>query len=71
MILTVGAGLALIGFALYRIGRLLSSKVGEQSRGGAIIRDEGNMANGHCHSDSMANGKHKRNGSLRNEKKMN
>lgn len=71
VIFTVGSALALGYFALQRLVRLLRGKVGDQSRGGGVTGDDGNMANGHCHSESMANGKHKRNGSLKNEKKMN
>ncbi|XP_078116838.1 2-hydroxyacylsphingosine 1-beta-galactosyltransferase [Sander vitreus] len=71
VIFTVGAALALIVFALRRLVRLLRGKAGDQSRGGGVPRDDGNMANGHCHSESMANGKHKRNGSLKIEKKLN
>uniref|UniRef100_A0A4W6BWL5 UDP-glucuronosyltransferase n=1 Tax=Lates calcarifer TaxID=8187 RepID=A0A4W6BWL5_LATCA len=71
VIVTVGAALALSGFALHRLVRLLRGKVGDPSRVGGNTRDDGNMANGHCHNESMANGKHKRNGSLKNEKKMN
>ncbi|KAE8300176.1 2-hydroxyacylsphingosine 1-beta-galactosyltransferase [Larimichthys crocea] len=71
VIVTVGAALALSSFILRRLVRMLRGKVGDQSRGGGVTRDDGNMANGHCHSESVANGKHKRNGSLKNEKKMN
>lgn len=72
VIFTVGAALALTGFALRQVVRLLRGKVADQSRGVNITRDDGNMANGHCHSESMANGKHKEcNGSLKVEKKMN
>lgn len=71
VIFSVAAALALTGFALRHLVRLLRGKVGDQSRGVGITRDDGNMANGHCHSESMANGKHNRNGSLKTEKKMN
>ena len=72
VVVTVAAALVLVVFTLYRIGRLLRSKVGSQTRAGeAVARDDDNMANGHCHSDSLANGKHNRNGSLVKEKKMN
>lgn len=71
VVFTVGAALALTAFALQWLVRLLRGKVGDQSRGGGVTRDDGNMANGHCHSESMANGKHKGNGSLKTEKKMN
>lgn len=69
VVVTIAAALALTGFALHRLVRLLRGKTGDQSRGRDNIRDDGNMANGHCHSESMANGKHKRNGSLKNENK--
>ncbi|XP_056136104.1 2-hydroxyacylsphingosine 1-beta-galactosyltransferase isoform X1 [Lampris incognitus] len=69
VVLTMVALLALFGFAVYRIGQLLRSKVNSQR--GVESTEDDNMANGHCHSDSMANGKHKRNGSLRKEKKIN
>lgn len=71
VIFTVVAALALSVFALRRCARWLRGKAGDQSRGGAFTGDDGNLANGHCHSESMANGKHKRNGSLKSEKKMN
>lgn len=71
VVFTVGAALALGFFALRRLVRSLRGKVKDQSRGDGISRDDGNMANGHCHSESMANGKHKSNGSLKNEKKVN
>lgn len=67
VVLTVGAAVFLTVFALRRLVRLLRGK----SREGAATRDDGNVANGHCHSESMANGNHKRNGSLKNEKKIN
>lgn len=69
VIVTVGAALALTVFALQRLVRLLRGKVADHREGN--IRDDGNVANGHCHSESVANGKHKRNGSLKNEKKIN
>ncbi|XP_068177675.1 2-hydroxyacylsphingosine 1-beta-galactosyltransferase [Antennarius striatus] len=71
VIITVGLALALSGFALHRLIRLLRGKVGDQGKGVGITREDGNMANGHCHSESMANGKHKGNGSLKNAKKIN
>lgn len=71
VVFTIGAALALSIFALQRLVRLLRGKVDDQGRRDGITRDDGNMANGHCHSESMANGKHKRNGSLKNEKKIN
>lgn len=71
VIVTVGAAFALIGFALYWLVQFLRGKVGDQSSGDGNARDDGNMANGHCHTESMVNGKHKRNGSLKNEKKVN
>lgn len=71
VIFTIGAVLAMIVFALRRLGRLLRAKFGDQNRGSGATRDDGSMVNGHCHSESMSNGKHKRNGSLKNEKKIN
>ncbi|KAM6940596.1 2-hydroxyacylsphingosine 1-beta-galactosyltransferase [Xenentodon cancila] len=70
VVLAVVAALALTGFALRRLARLLSGKVEDPSRRG-VIRDDGSMTNGHCHSETIANGKHNRNGSLKIEKKMN
>lgn len=69
VIFTVGAILALTGFALRQFFRLLRGKPSAETD--TLTRDDGSMANGHCHSESMANGKHKRNGSLKIEKKMN
>ncbi|KAM3624142.1 uncharacterized protein V6R79_019620 [Siganus canaliculatus] len=71
VIFTVGVVLALSGFVLRRLVRLLRGKVDDPSRVGGATTDAGNMANGHCHSESLANGKHKRNGSLKSEKKIN
>lgn len=71
VIFTVGAVLALSGFVLRRLVRLLRGKVDDPSRVGGATTDAGNMANGHCHSENLPNGKHKRNGSLKSEKKMN
>lgn len=70
VVFTVGAAAFLTVFALRWLVRLLKGKAVDHKRGDDI-RDDGSMANGHCHSESMANGKHKRNGSLKNEKKMN
>lgn len=71
VILTVGLGLALSVLALRQLIRALRGKAGGRSRAAGITRDDGNVANGHCHSESVANGKHKGNGSLKNEKKIN
>lgn len=71
VVFTVGVVLAITGLALQRLGRFLKSKFGDPSIGSDAARDDGTMANGHCHSESMANGKHKRNGSLKVEKKIN
>ncbi|XP_061600286.1 2-hydroxyacylsphingosine 1-beta-galactosyltransferase [Cololabis saira] len=70
VILSIVAAVALTGFAFRRLARLLRGKVGDQSRRG-VTRDDGSMTNGHCHSETIANGKHNRNGSLKIEKKMN
>ncbi|XP_054635597.1 2-hydroxyacylsphingosine 1-beta-galactosyltransferase [Dunckerocampus dactyliophorus] len=69
VIFVVGAALVIANFAVRRLGRLLRAKSGDRSQVNGISRQEGNMVNGHCH--SMANGKHKRNDSLKNEKKVN
>lgn len=74
VVLAMGLGFALIGYILMRIGRLLRSKFGGQGSGAATVAGDSddtdsNLANGHCHSNGVANGKHKRNGALRNEKK--
>lgn len=71
VIFSVGAAVALTVFALRHLVRLLRGKVADESTGVGITQDDGNMANGHCQSESMVNGKHKRNGSLKTEKKMN
>ncbi|XP_062243682.1 2-hydroxyacylsphingosine 1-beta-galactosyltransferase-like [Platichthys flesus] len=71
VIVTVAAALALSVYALKKVARLLRGKVEDQGRGGGNTRDDASMANGHCHKESLANGKHKRNGSLKTEKKMN
>lgn len=69
VVLSVGAALALTVFALRRFAKLLRGNGEDQGRRGNVDSDL--MANGHCHSESMPNGKHKRNGSLKNEKKIN
>ncbi|KAM4594214.1 2-hydroxyacylsphingosine 1-beta-galactosyltransferase [Fundulus diaphanus] len=66
VVFTVVAAGALIVFSLRRLARLLRGKSDDHSR-----RVDGSMTNGHCHSESIANGKHKRNGSLKTEKKIN
>ncbi|XP_039469701.1 2-hydroxyacylsphingosine 1-beta-galactosyltransferase isoform X1 [Oreochromis aureus] len=68
VVITVGAAMALAVFAVRRLARLLRGKSRDHSKG---VTDDGSMANGHCHNENMANGKHKRNGSLKNEKKIN
>lgn len=71
VVLVLGAGSALIGFALYQVGRWLRSKfVGKKANGKMTGGDHLRMANGHCHSNGVVNGKHKVNGSLRSEKKF-
>ncbi|MEQ2271128.1 hypothetical protein XENORESO_022077, partial [Xenotaenia resolanae] len=62
----VAAAGALIVFSLHRLVRLLRGKAEDHKR-----RVDGSMTNGHCHSESIANGRHKRNGSLKTEKKIN
>ncbi|XP_034043400.1 2-hydroxyacylsphingosine 1-beta-galactosyltransferase [Thalassophryne amazonica] len=71
VIFTVAAMLALSAFGISWMGRLLRAKVGHHSSRDGTTRDDGAMANGHCHSNSMGNGKHKGNGCLRKEKKLN
>lgn len=71
VIFTVGAVLAIAFFALKRSGQYLKAKFGDRSSESDITSNDGNMVNGHCHSEGMLNGKHKRNGSLESEKKMN
>ncbi|XP_062243452.1 2-hydroxyacylsphingosine 1-beta-galactosyltransferase-like [Platichthys flesus] len=71
VIVTVASALALSIFAIQKLAQLLRGKVEDQGRGGGNTRDDASMAKGHCHNGRMADGKHKRNGSLKNEKKMN
>lgn len=71
VIFTVGAVLAIAFFALKRLGQLLKVKFGDPSSESDIMSSDVNMVNGHCHSEGMLNGKHKRNGSLKSEKKIN
>uniref|UniRef100_A0A1A8KD17 2-hydroxyacylsphingosine 1-beta-galactosyltransferase n=1 Tax=Nothobranchius kuhntae TaxID=321403 RepID=A0A1A8KD17_NOTKU len=70
VIVTVAAALALSAFLLRRVVRLLRGQTEDHSSG-SVTRDDSSMTNGHCHSGSIANGKHKRNGSLKSEKKLN
>lgn len=67
-ILIIGAVLALVGFSLRQMFRLLCGRLRDQSD---TTRDGSVVSNGHCHSESMVNGKHKGNGLLKNEKKIN
>lgn len=67
VVFTLAVAVALTSFLLSRLARLLK---GKHSREGAS-RDDATLTNGHCHSESLANGKHKRNGSLKSEKKLN
>lgn len=71
VIVTVGAAVALAVFALRHLVRSLRGKSKHQSKEAAAARDDGVTANGHCHSETMANGKHKGNGSLKTDKKIN
>lgn len=68
VIFTVGAVLALVGFSLRQVFRLLCGRYKDQSD---VTRDDGIVSNGHCYTESLANGKHKGNGVLKNEKKIN
>lgn len=68
VILTIGAVLALVAFCLRQMFRLCCGRLRDQS---ALTRDDVILSNGHCNIESMTNGKHKRNGSLKNEKKIN
>ncbi|XP_061130131.1 2-hydroxyacylsphingosine 1-beta-galactosyltransferase [Syngnathus typhle] len=69
VIFTIGSALVISVFALRHLGRLLRAKYGDKSQEGGVSREEGNMVNGYCH--SLSNGKHKGNGSLKTEKKVN
>ncbi|TRY88607.1 hypothetical protein DNTS_016506 [Danionella cerebrum] len=61
--LVIGAGMLLIGYLFYRIGKCIQSGIG---RGSPPVE----KANGHCH-NGIPNGKHKRNGHVRStEKKL-
>ncbi|KAJ3614796.1 hypothetical protein NHX12_018366 [Muraenolepis orangiensis] len=78
VVAVAAAAFALLAFALYRITRWLRGSkgtAGVSSSGGGGVRDEDALTNGHCHSEAVAavvaNGKHKRNGALRSEKKIN
>ena len=68
VLLCVGAVLALLGLSLRQILRLLCARFWGQSH---ASRDASFLSNGHCHSESVANGKHRGNGLLKNEKKRN
>lgn len=69
VILSVGAAVTLIIFAFSRLSRLVRGKAKDTERREAVASGA-NMMNGHCHSESLANGKHKCNGSIKSEKKM-
>ncbi|XP_077574898.1 2-hydroxyacylsphingosine 1-beta-galactosyltransferase [Stigmatopora nigra] len=69
VIFFVGATLIISCFVLRYLGRLLSAKCADKSQVGNVSREEDNMVNGHCH--GLSNGKHKGNGILKNEKKVN
>ncbi|XP_030207866.1 2-hydroxyacylsphingosine 1-beta-galactosyltransferase [Gadus morhua] len=83
VIAVVATVAALLVFALYRAVRWLKGSRGAvaaaaastssgSSSGRGGVRDEDALTNGHCHSEAVvANGKHKRNGALRSEKKIN
>lgn len=68
VVLSVAAALTLLIFAFSRFNRLLRGK--KEKRREAVTSGGANLMNGHCHSESLANGKHKCNGSIKSEKKM-
>lgn len=70
VVLSVGAAVTLIIFALSRLRRLVKGKAKDVKRREAVASDGASLMNGHCHSESLANGKHKCNGSIKTEKKM-
>ncbi|CAL8328387.1 unnamed protein product [Merluccius merluccius] len=76
VVVVVATAAALFAFAVYRIARWLRGSKGGVPAAAAVsscgARDEDALSNGHCHSEAVvANGKHKRNGALRSEKKIN
>ncbi|XP_020786162.1 2-hydroxyacylsphingosine 1-beta-galactosyltransferase [Boleophthalmus pectinirostris] len=71
VVFTVAAAGTLLVFALSRISRVLRGKTTHVKRRGAATSGEGSQMNGHCHSETLVNGKHKRNGSIKSEKKSN
>lgn len=70
VVLTVGAAVTLVFFALSRLNRLLRGKAKDAKRREVVASGDANLMNGHCHSESLVNGKHKRNGSIKSEKKI-
>ncbi|XP_056266202.1 2-hydroxyacylsphingosine 1-beta-galactosyltransferase [Pseudoliparis swirei] len=64
VMVTVGAALVLTFCALRWLVRRLRGR-------GQSERDDGGRANGHCHGEGVANGKPRRNGASRSEKKSN
>ncbi|KAM9792846.1 2-hydroxyacylsphingosine 1-beta-galactosyltransferase [Neosynchiropus ocellatus] len=71
VVATVGVLVALTIFSLRHLSRLLRAKFSDKRAENGTSRDDGGIINGHCHRESMVNGDHKRNGSLKNEKKIN
>lgn len=69
VVLSVGVAVTLLIVALSRLNRLVRGKAKDVQRREAVA-SSANMMNGHCHSESLANGKHKFNGSIKSEKKM-
>lgn len=65
VLLALGAVVALLVLAVRRCIHLVKGKGGV---GGAEV---GALANGHCKGESLANGKHRGNGTLKGEKKIN
>lgn len=68
VLLALGAAAALLWLAARRCVHLLKGKGG--ASGGAVAED-GALANGHCKGEGLANGKHRGNGALKSEKKIN
>lgn len=66
VLLVLGAGAALAVLAVRSL-RLLKGRGG----GGGGGAEDSALANGHCKGESVANGKHRGNGTLKNEKKIN
>lgn len=65
VLLALGAAAALVVLAVRHCLHLLKGKGGVGGAG------DGSLANGHCKGESVANGKHRGNGTLKSEKKIN